>query len=116
MELLDIVHSDLTGPMEVPLISRSHYVLLFVDDRSRYKHCFILRKKTEAFDCFKEYKGLVERETGRKIGNLQTNGAGEYISSEFLSYLRKEGIVKLTTTPHTQQSNGVSERANRTIM
>ena len=114
--LLNIVHSDLMGPMEVPSISGSRFVLLFIDDRSWYKHCYILSKKSEAFDRFKEYKALVEQETGRRIGKLRTDGGGEYTSMEFLAYLHKEGIVKETTTPHTPQSNGVSERTNRTIM
>ena len=114
-DLLDVVHSDLMGPMEVSSISGSRYVLLFLDDRSRYKHCSILKKKSEAFARFKEYKALVERETSRKIGKLRTDGGGEYTSSEFLTYLCKEGIIKETTTPHTPQSNGFSERTNRTI-
>ena len=77
-DLLDIVNSDLMGPMEVPPISGSRYVLLFIDDRSHYKHCYILKKKSEAFERFKEYKVLVERETGMKIGKLRTDGGGEY--------------------------------------
>ena len=104
------------GPIEVPSISGSRYVLLFVDDRSRFKHSFILKKKSEAFGCFTVDKALVERETGRRIGKLRTDGGGEYTLSEFLTYLHEEGIVKHTTTPHTPQSNGVSEWANRMII
>ena len=113
--LLDVIHSDLIKLMEVPSISGARYVLLYVDDRSWYKHCFIL-KKSEVFVCFKEYKALVEQETGRKIGKLRTDGGREETLSELFSYLCKKGIVKQTTTPLTPQLNGVSERANRTIM
>ena len=114
--LLDLVHSDIMGPMETPSMSGVRYVLLFVDDRSRFKHCYILKQKSEAFERFKEYRARVEKQTGRQIGRLQTDGGGKYTSSQFLDYLRREGIAKETTTPHTPQSNGVSERANRTIM
>ena len=114
--VLDLIHSDVMGPMEEASLSGSRYVLLFTDDRSRFKHCYILQQKSEVFEKFREYRALLERETGRRIGRLRTDGGGEYISAQFLAYLREAGIVKETSTPYTPQSNGVSERANRTVM
>ena len=67
-EVLEIVHSDIMGPMEVPSISGARYILLFVDDRTRYKHCYILKCKSDALQSFKEYQALVEGRHGRKIG------------------------------------------------
>ena len=115
-EVLDIVHSDIMGPMEVPSISGARFILLFVDDRTRYKHCFILKRKSEALQSFKDYQTLVEKMHGKKIGRFRTDGGGEYTSHAFLDYLRGEGIQKETTTPYTPQSNGMSERANRMII
>ena len=114
--VLDIVHSDIMGPMEVPSISGARFILLFVDDRTRYKHCYILKRKSEALQSFKDYQTLVEKVHGKRIGRFRTDGGGEYTSQAFLDYLRGEGIRKETTTPYTPQSNGMSERANRTII
>ena len=114
--VLDIVHSDIMGPMEVPSISGARFILLFVDDRTRYKHCYILKRKSDALQSFKEYQALVEKVHGKKIGIFRTDGGGEYTSHAFLEYLCGEGIWKETTTPYTPQSNGMSERANRTII
>ena len=50
------------------------------------------------------------------IAKLRTDGGGEYTSREFTQYLRQKGIEAQVTAPYTPQSNGVSERANRTIM
>jgi transposase InsO family protein len=47
---------------------------------------------------------------------FRTDGGGEFTSKRFLEYLRDLGIRKETTTPHSPQSNGVVERANRTIL
>ena len=104
------------GPMEVPSISGARFILLLVDDRMRYKHCFILKPKSEALKSFKDYQTLVERIHGKRIGRLRTDGGGEYTSQAFLDYLRSEGIEKETMTPYTPQSNGMSERTNRTII
>ena len=114
--VLDIVHSDIMGPMEVPSISGALFILLFVDDRTRYKHCFILKRKLDALQSFKEYQALVEKEHGKKIGLFRTDGGGNYTSHAFLEYLHGEGIGKETTTPYTPQSNGTSKRANLTII
>jgi hypothetical protein len=47
---------------------------------------------------------------------LRTDNGGEFTSSEFASFLAKEGIRHDLTAPYSSQSNGVVERANRTIM
>ena len=69
-EALDIVHSDIMGPVEVPSISGAQFILLLVDNRTRYKHCLILKRKTEALKSFKDYQTLVERIHGKRIGRL----------------------------------------------
>ena len=114
--VLDIVHSDIMGPMEVPSISGAWFILLFVNNRTRYKHCYILKRKSDAFQLLKEYQTRVEKEHGRKIGRFRRDGGREYTSHAFLEYLAGEGIRKEITTPYKPQSNGTSERANRTIM
>jgi hypothetical protein len=48
---LDIVHSDLMGPFPHPSISKSRYVLTFIDDYSCYTWVYFLRKKSEVFEC-----------------------------------------------------------------
>lgn len=77
-EVLDIIHSDIMGPMEVPSISGARYILLFVDDRTRHNHCYILKQKSEALQSFKDYQALVEKVHGKQIGRFRTDG-GENI-------------------------------------
>jgi len=59
---------------------------------------------------------LVEKLHGKPIQKLRTDGGGEYTSNEFCHFLHAEGIEARSTTPNTPQSNGVSERVNRTII
>lgn len=114
--MLDIIHSDIMGLMEVPSISGARYIFLFVDDRTRFKHCYILKHKSEARQSFQDYQVVVEEVHGKRIGRFRKDGGGEFTSHAFLEYQRGEGIQKETTTPYTPQSNGTSEHANRTII
>jgi hypothetical protein len=58
--LLHLIHSDLMVPFSHPSINKSRYVLIFVDDFSRFTWIFFLRKKLEVFQHLKDFKALVE--------------------------------------------------------
>ncbi|KAM2234893.1 hypothetical protein ACFXTI_013101 [Malus domestica] len=72
--------------------------------------------KSESFERFKEFKNEVEKQTGKQIKILRSDRWGEYLSNEFLDYLKECGIISQWTPPGTPQLNGVSERRNRTLM
>jgi hypothetical protein len=57
-----------------------------------------------------------ERQSGKKLKILHTDGGGEYFSSDFIRYLKDTGIVHEKTNPNTPQENGVAERINRTLI
>ena len=58
----------------------------------------------------------MEKTSGRKIKTFHTDNGGEYTSTEFTSYLTREGIRHERTLPYTPRQNGVSERLNRTFV
>eukprot|EP00253_Pinus_taeda_P019893 PITA_19893 len=72
--------------------------------------------KSEVFEKFLNFKALVENQSGLHIKVLRTDRGGEYISKEFLSFCRENGIHKQFTTRYTPQQNCVAERKNMTIM
>lgn len=89
---LDLVHSDLLGPISPPTSSGKKYILSFIDDHTRFNHIYLLSSKDETFTCFKKYKALVEKQTGRRIGKLKSDRGGEYSSTAFLQFLEEAGI------------------------
>lgn len=113
---LDLVHSDLCGPMPVPSLGGRKYFISFIDDFSRKVWVCFLKEKSEAFQAFKKFKAEVENIAGRSIKILRTDRGGEYLSNEFEKYCRDNGIKHQLTARYTPQQNGVSERKNRTIM
>ena len=68
--LLAIVHTDVCGPFNTSARGGYNYFITFTDDFSRYGYVYLLRHKSEAFECFKEFQNKVENQLGMKIKAL----------------------------------------------
>jgi len=115
-ELLEIIHSDLYGPMRVKSNGKARYVVTFIDDYSKWCEIRLLRRKDEVLNAFKDYKAFVEKQTGRNIKHLQSDNGKEYRNKEFDLFLKEHGIGRRLTVTHTPEQNGVAERRNRTLI
>ena len=109
---LQLVHSDVHGPVKV---STHHYWVSFIDDFSRFKAVYLLKRKSETFAAFKQFKAWAENVTGLRMGSLRDDKGGEYMSREFEAFCIDHGIQRQHTVRNRPQQNGVAERANRTI-
>jgi transposase InsO family protein len=112
---LQLVHSDLCGPLSSPSFSGCKYFLTFIDDFSRRTWVYFLKLKSEVFDKFLAYKALVEKKSGHQIQKLRTDNGGEYVNNNFTSYCTTQGIQMQHIVPYTPQQNGVAERKNHTL-
>ena len=115
-EPLGLVHSDVCGKISSPSLSQAEYFIVFVDDKTHYVWIYVVKHKHEVFGKFVEWRSLVEKSSGYKVKKLRTDNGGEYTSTEFESYLKKEGIEHQYTIPKTPEQNGVSERMNQTLV
>ncbi|KAL0293215.1 UNVERIFIED_CONTAM: Transposon Ty2-OR2 Gag-Pol polyprotein [Sesamum radiatum] len=88
--LLDLVHTDVCGPLSIPAKRGFSYFITFTDDHSRYGYVYLMWYKSEAFGRFKEYRLEVENQTSRKIKALRSDRGGEYLSGEFIDYSKRE--------------------------
>ncbi|GKV32108.1 hypothetical protein SLEP1_g40737 [Rubroshorea leprosula] len=113
---LDLVYSDVCGPLEVESFDGNKYFVTFIDDATRKTWVYLLQNKSQVFKYFQHYHAMVERETGLKLKCLRTDNGGEYTSKEFRDYCSKHGIRHEKIVPGTPQHNGVVERMNRTIV
>ena len=66
IQVLDLIHSDLIGPLPTPSYGNSRYVLTFIDHFSRYFWMYFLKQKYEVFETFKVFKALVENMSWNK--------------------------------------------------
>ena len=116
LAMLDRVHSDVCGPIEIPSLGGSRYFVTFIDENSNWVTVFLMKRKAEVVGCFLEYEKYAERQTGRKIRVLRSDRGGEYLSNNLTSYFKHQGIVHELTAAYTPHQNGVAERFNRTSL
>ena len=91
------------GPTKTPSYSGYRYVMVLVDDFSRYTWVKFLKEKNEALSNFVEFKNIVEKEFGKKIQCLRSDNGGEYMSDDFFQYCDKHGISRQMTCLNTPQ-------------
>ena len=113
---LELVYSDVCGPLQVESIAGNLYFVTFIDDYSRCVSVHFIKHKAEVFEKFKLFEAMVTRECGEPIMKLRIDNGGEYMSKEFQTYLTSKGIEHQLTVPYSPQQNGVAERLNRTLM
>eukprot|EP00731_Ephydatia_muelleri_P012155 Em0006g1049a len=77
---------------------------------------YFMKRKSEAFDKFKEFERCSTNECGLSIGIFRSDNGGEYISKEFEKFLLDKGIHHELSAPYSPAQNGVAERINRTLM
>jgi hypothetical protein len=65
------------GSVHVPSLGKSLYCVSFIDYFSRNTWIYFLRKKSEVFDKFKEFKALVENQIDKKIKVFRTKNGVE---------------------------------------
>ena len=91
-DLLEIIYTDVCGPMSVEARGRYRYFLTFTDDLSRYGYIYLKKCKSETFEKFKEFQSEVENHH-KKIKFLRFDHRGENLSYEFYLHLKQCGIV-----------------------
>ena len=87
-DLLEIMHTDVCGPMSVSARGGYRYFVTFTDDLSRYGYIYLMKHKSETFEKFKEFQSEVENHRNKKIKFLRSDLGGEYlIPVQLLTYV-----------------------------
>ncbi|GJR35615.1 putative ribonuclease H-like domain-containing protein [Tanacetum coccineum] len=113
---LQLLHMDLCGPMRVESINGKKYVLVIVDDYSRYTWTHFLRSKDETPGVLIDFLTLVQRGLHAQVTTVRTDKGMEFLNKTLHAYFAKEGIRHETSTTRTPEQNGVVERRNRTLV
>ncbi|GKC05077.1 retrovirus-related pol polyprotein from transposon TNT 1-94 [Tanacetum coccineum] len=113
---LELLHMDLCGPMRVASINGKKYILVIVDDYSRFTWVYFLRTKDEASDMIIDFVNQVQRNLKALIMTIRTDNGTEFKNEKLRSFYAKLGIVHKTLIARTPQQNGVVERRNPTLV
>ncbi|GJR30179.1 retrovirus-related pol polyprotein from transposon TNT 1-94 [Tanacetum coccineum] len=113
---LQLLHMDLCGPMRVESINGKKYVLVIVDDYSRYTWTHFLRSKDETPEVLIDFLRLVQRGLHAQVRTVRTDKGTKFLNKTLHAYFATEGIKHETSTARTPEQNGVVERRNRTLV
>ena len=114
--MLELIHTNVCGPMLTQAKGGYEYFITFTDDYSRYGYMYLMKRKSEDFEKFKEFRVEVENQLGKHIKVIRSDQGGEYLLRDFKNYLTEHGIISQLTAPGTPQQNVVAERRNRTLL
>ncbi|KAL6327870.1 hypothetical protein AAG906_026549 [Vitis piasezkii] len=122
---LDLIHTDICGPLSPTALGGHKYFITFIDDFSRFGYVELIHEKSDSLNVFKAFKAKVELQLGKPIKVVKSDRGGEYYGrydetgqnpGPFAKFLLECGIDAKYTMPGTPQQNGVAERRNRTLL
>ncbi|GJZ46020.1 retrovirus-related pol polyprotein from transposon TNT 1-94 [Tanacetum coccineum] len=115
-KLLYLLHMDLCGPMRVESINGKRYVLVVVDDYSRYTWVFFLHSKDEASEVIISFIKKTQVNLQLQVQRVRTDNGTEFKNKTLAKFFDEVGISQQFSAARTPQQNGVVERRNRTLV
>ncbi|WVZ75499.1 hypothetical protein U9M48_023545 [Paspalum notatum var. saurae] len=107
---------DTVGPARVASVGGKWYVLLVVDDFSRFSWVFFMESKDEAFGFVRDAVPRLRNESHKAMRAIRSDNGGEFRNSHFENFCRDLGLEHQFSSPYTPTQNGVVERKNRTLV
>nr|GEW44139.1 hypothetical protein [Tanacetum cinerariifolium] len=115
-EKLYLLHMDLCGPIHVESVNGKKYILVIVDDYSRFTWVKCLRSKDEALDFIIKFLKMIQVHLKVPVHRIQTDNGTEFVNQTLYEYYEQVGISHETSIARSPQRNGVIERHNCTLM
>ncbi|GJX74119.1 retrovirus-related pol polyprotein from transposon TNT 1-94 [Tanacetum coccineum] len=115
-EKLYLLHMDLCGPIRVAGINEKRYVLVIVDDYSRFTWVRILRTKDEAPKAIIKCIKNIQVHLNAPVHNVRTDNGTEFVNQTLREFYENVGISHQTSIARTPQKNGIVERRNQTLV
>lgn len=112
---LQVIHTDVCGPISPESPSGSKYFLTFTDDYSRVTWVIPLKVKSQVFEEMKAFIEYQEKVRRQSVECIRSDNGGEYVNAKLESWLYEKRIRHEKSVPYCPQQNGVSERVNRTL-
>ena len=112
---LELLHLDLMGPTRTKFLGGKSYIMVVVDDFTRYTWVILLRSKSDAPELIEALCTRLQNEKNIKIDQIQSDHGKEFDNSYMKSFCIRSGISQEFSTPITPQQYGVVERKNGVI-
>lgn len=115
--LLTKLSSDIYGPFstedfDTDLTAEKVYILTITDVFSRFTQIYLLEKigAKDLINCFEKWVRLY-----KPPSVVITDNGRQYVGAPLKEYFKEMGIKHILIPEYSPQSNGISERINRSI-
>nr|GEZ84709.1 putative ribonuclease H-like domain-containing protein [Tanacetum cinerariifolium] len=115
-EKLYLLHMDLCGPMRVESVNGKKYILVIVDDYSRFTWVKFLRSKDETPMFIIKFLKMIQVWLKVPVRRIRTDNGTEFVNQTLRDYYEEVGISHETSVARSPQQNGVVKRRNRTLI
>nr|GEU51758.1 retrovirus-related Pol polyprotein from transposon TNT 1-94 [Tanacetum cinerariifolium] len=115
-EKLYLLHKDLCGSMRIESINEKKYIIIIVDDYSRFTWVKCLRSKDEAPDFIIKFLKMIQVRLKVPVHRIRTDNGTEFVNQMLRKYYERVGISHETSVARSSQQNGVIERRNCTLI
>ncbi|GKB47182.1 retrovirus-related pol polyprotein from transposon TNT 1-94, partial [Tanacetum coccineum] len=115
-EKLYLLHMDLCGPMCVESNNGKKYILVIVDDYSRFTWVKFLRSKDEAPDTIIKCIKNIQVRLNATVRNVRIDNGTEFVNQTLRDFYENVSISHQNSVAHTPQQNDVVKRRNRTLV
>ncbi|GJT41635.1 retrovirus-related pol polyprotein from transposon TNT 1-94 [Tanacetum coccineum] len=103
---LELLHMDLCGPMRVASVNGKKYILVIVDDFSRFTWVYFLRSKDETPEIIKKFIAQAQLNYKAKVCKIRTDNGTEFKNATLKAHYEKLGIMQQFSIARTPQQNG----------
>ncbi|GKA94549.1 retrovirus-related pol polyprotein from transposon TNT 1-94 [Tanacetum coccineum] len=97
--LLNLLHMDLCGLMRVKSINGRKYILVIIDDYSRYTWTHFLKTKDETPEVLKDFLKMIQPNLQAQVITVRTDKGPEFLNKTLHAYFKEEGIEHQTSSP-----------------
>ena len=112
---MELLHPDLKGPTRTESLGGKRYIIVVVDDFTRYTWVILLRSKIDAPEHIETLCTRLQNKKSLKIDRIQNDDDKEFENSYMESFCTRSGISQEFSAPITPQQNDAVERKNRVI-
>ncbi|CAB0032910.1 unnamed protein product [Trichogramma brassicae] len=112
------IHTDTLGPISpTSFPDRNRFIIVFIDDYSRYAKVYCVKNKSESGDCLEDFIEHIRNlsDSKERICYIRADNGTEFTGGKFEEIMKKEGISRDFAPPYTPELNGTAERFNKTI-
>ena len=113
---LEIIHSDLIGPINIISCTGKRFILTFIDEYSKKSWIYLLENKRDVPKTTTQFLKYITNCFNDNIKFFKTDNVLEFKNRKIKNYCANNGITKIYFPPYNPQNNGRTERFNQTLI